>query len=386
MALVGQGHDMFLLYWKVPVTASKWCLEATMPRRGRRWKREPIPLDAYMRRRDVPRATRQQEQDAARQRAIQAYMALSTPAPLLFQMASAAPPGMLPAPLLLSGTNVLAMAAATVLSQYILRPLSSHEDAFDSVPFHLWRQGKHGHLDEELEAHAHEELQEEPEDELHERHRQEAHGEEPQAQPRGDAQEQPEEAQHEHVREDFASLFRVASLHDLQRLVRLLRLPATVTAHRPNGASTYSASNVDALALLLARLAFPGRLDDLRLRLRLNWSLGKLSPIIRATVLLLDERWSTRVLFDVRVFEDHDRLREFADAIKNAGCFKDCVGCIEGITLQLTKPGRRAGEEGVVLGLQDVLVSGRESQQCVRFQGIVTPDGMLASFFGPYPG
>lgn len=183
----------------------------------------------------------------------------------------------------------------------------------------------------------------------------------------------------------FAATFRVPSLVVLRRLVCALRLPDIIRGFRPIRAPgeprryTYCADALDALAVLLARLAFPGKLCSLKLQLDLDWSVAKLSAIIKATVLELHGTWRSRALFDERVFMDQERLNEFASAITRLGCpINNCVGFLDGTTFHITRPG---GEDLA----QAVFYSGHKRYHCLRWQGAITPDGMVSSFYGPCP-
>ena len=181
----------------------------------------------------------------------------------------------------------------------------------------------------------------------------------------------------------FAQMFRLPSINHLQRLAMLLRLPAEIHGVRSVNdqlQNTYRAEYVDALAVCLARLCLPGRLSDLKHRLQIDWSLGKISSIINATVLQLYNTWRGRVLFDDRVFENHHLLSQFAVAINRAGGrFHSCVGFIDGTTFHIARPG--GGDLQ-----QAVFYSGHKRCHVVRWQGVVTPDGMVASFYGPHQG
>jgi len=141
---------------------------------------------------------------------------------------------------------------------------------------------------------------------------------------------------------------------------------------------TFCARGLDALAVTLARLAYPCRLISLCEQLHLSWSEGKLSSIIAACINHIDTKFGDRVLYDTRVFTDHQRLAIFSAAIKNAGApFDSCPMFIDGTLVQICRPGH---------WLQGAYYSGHKRKHCLRFQGILTPDGMLASFYGPYPG
>lgn len=74
----------------------------------------------------------------------------------------------------------------------------------------------------------------------------------------------------------------------------------------PDGtvACTYVASGINALAVSLARLAFPGPLDSLREQLHSSWSVSKMSSIINATVHHLDRTFGNRILYDERLLQN----------------------------------------------------------------------------------
>lgn len=165
------------------------------------------------------------------------------------------------------------------------------------------------------------------------------------------------------------------------RLAAGLRLPDTIRAARvAQPRFTYVASSTDALAVTLARLAFPGKLAALKLQLHLDWSLAKISSIIKAIVLELFNTWRGRALFDERVFTDPARLDQFNQAITGAGCpVPHCIGFLDGTTFHIARPG---GDNFA----QAVFYSGHKRYHCLRWQGVITPDGMVVSFYGPCPG
>lgn len=181
----------------------------------------------------------------------------------------------------------------------------------------------------------------------------------------------------------FAVTFRVASYEQLCRLSACLRMPVFVNGERRLGdgttVHTYAASGLDALAVCLARLAFPGRLEPLLRQLHLSWSIGKLSSIITAAVRYLDRTFGNHVLFGDCFFNDTERLDRYAQALTDSGApFRSCVGFIDGTTFHICRP---SGE-----WVQAAFYSGHKRYHCMRWQGITMPDGMIASFYGPVPG
>jgi hypothetical protein len=172
----------------------------------------------------------------------------------------------------------------------------------------------------------------------------------------------------------FSFMFRLDSLAQLQQLVPLLRLPAVVRKHG------YVAQNIDALAVTLSRLAFPKRIGDLRHLLRLSWTAGKISSIVSATVESLMETWGELLEYDRRVFTNADRLRQFGAAVHAVGCpFVYFPAFIDGTVFHIARPG---GDPLV----QNGQFNGHYRSHCIRWQGVTTPDGMIAAFYGPVQG
>jgi hypothetical protein len=172
----------------------------------------------------------------------------------------------------------------------------------------------------------------------------------------------------------FVATFRLSSHTMLKRLVAALKFGELV---RCNG---YVAAPDEALAIALARLAYPGRLSDLQLKLSLRWSAAKMSSIIKAIVQTLAATWGRLVHLDIRVLRDKVRLQQFSQAIRNQGApFDNCFGFIDGTTFHIARPG--GGDL-----YQAVFYSGHKRMHNVRWQGVITPDGQLMSFYGPIAG
>lgn len=172
----------------------------------------------------------------------------------------------------------------------------------------------------------------------------------------------------------FASMFRVDSVATLVRLRTALLLGDRVVG---NG---YVSTSDNALALALARLAYPGRLSDLQLKLSLRWSPAKISSVINAVVKTLAGTWARLVHLDVRVLRDKPRMRRFAQAVADQGApFDNCFGFIDGTTFHIARPG---GNQM----FQAVFYSGHKRVHNVRWQGVTTPDGQIISFYGPIAG
>ncbi|XP_023933182.1 tetratricopeptide repeat protein 6-like [Lingula anatina] len=72
-----------------------------------------------------------------------------------------------------------------------------------------------------------------------------------------------------------------------------------------------------------------------------------------------------------------EEFQEFADAIHNKGApLKNCVGFVDGTVRPLCRP----------TFFQRVCYNGHKRVHAIKFQSIVTPDGLIANLFGPVEG
>lgn len=68
----------------------------------------------------------------------------------------------------------------------------------------------------------------------------------------------------------------------------------------------------------------------------------------------------------------------YAKRLEDAGAYLDrCVGCIDGTAIFVNRPGG---------GLQRACYSGNKRRHAVKFQNVVTPDGIFFHLFGPWEG
>lgn len=164
--------------------------------------------------------------------------------------------------------------------------------------------------------------------------------------------------------------------------------------------------------MTIARLSRPVTYRVLRQELRVDRSEGWFSAMFKFTVHFLHDRFQEIIHLDERIMGDPQRLEIFAEAIAAKGPYSSIVGFIDGIASRGFPVFRRkyavAGTK-IKIGrpdaqLQRVMYNGcrnsscfsssitpdpskgHKRMHCVLFQGVVTPDGMLVSFMGPYPG
>lgn len=133
--------------------------------------------------------------------------------------------------------------------------------------------------------------------------------------------------------EQFTAVFRFSCHADIVRLAETLQLPEMIT-YAPSGCH---ADRVTALAVLLARLSSPSRLDtEMQDRVHLHRSAGWFSAIINATAEEILKRWDHLLTCDSRWLPS--RASEFAAAIHRKGAPLDhIVGFVDGVTFKVCR-------------------------------------------------
>lgn len=129
-----------------------------------------------------------------------------------------------------------------------------------------------------------------------------------------------------------------------------------------------------ALCVVCARLAFPGRW--LLLADMFGRSIAWLSTVFTDTVLFLYESYSEMLQWHPRL--TYEKLQEFAVAIERVGGAQGVWGFIDGTF----RPHQRLQGQDA----QHLVFSGHKRAHRINYQAIVTPDGLISSLTGPWPG
>lgn len=167
---------------------------------------------------------------------------------------------------------------------------------------------------------------------------------------------------------DFKALSRFERV-DLLRLRKLLRIPDAV---KLNNGSTIDGDT--ALLITTRRLAYPCRLKDLSLLF--GRSVSDLSRCVEFVTELLFERWQHLLEFHESRF-GAEKLHSYAMVLQRAGCpIPNCVGFIDGTFRPICRPGRS----------QELLFSGHKRCHGLKFQSVITADGLISHLSGPYCG
>lgn len=163
--------------------------------------------------------------------------------------------------------------------------------------------------------------------------------------------------------------FRFEKQH-IGLLVQQLDIPDTI--HARNGTVV---GGLEGLCVLLRRMAYPCRLGDLcRVFER---PLCEISYICTHMLDLIYDRHN-HLLQDLnQAWLRPQQLRMFADAISAAGApMPNCWGFIDGTLRPICRP----------LYDQRHVFNGQKRTHGLKFQSVVTPDGMVANLYGPVEG
>jgi len=168
--------------------------------------------------------------------------------------------------------------------------------------------------------------------------------------------------------EDFLSLFRFLP-HNIVKLVSLLHLVVPFPRNR------LAVDSVECFCVVLRRLASPCRWYDM------EELFGRHAPalcvVFYATLEVLMRRWDP-LLSEWRVDFLRERAALYSTKIEEAGAYLDkCVGCIDVTTILVSRPGG---------GFQRACYSGHKRRHAIKFQSVITPDGLIAHLFGPWEG
>jgi hypothetical protein len=130
----------------------------------------------------------------------------------------------------------------------------------------------------------------------------------------------------------------------------------------------------DALCMLLARFTYPKRYSDLHLEF--GWTPERVSRITSVLCRLIVDRWQHLLTFDHHRLTPR-KLREYANIIrKKASPLHNCWGFVDGTVRPIARPVR----------MQRTVYNGHKRVHALKYHAIVTPDGIIAHFYGPVEG
>lgn len=164
---------------------------------------------------------------------------------------------------------------------------------------------------------------------------------------------------------------------ELLMLMELMGLSDIVTRERT------AATAIEALCVLLYRLAVPARWHDLSGFF--GRSASGLSNIFLHLLNNLDSRYENLAAFSSGIVSE--RLAVYADAIFVAGAPYPNVWCfIDGTVRGVCRPQPRkvCGKRKYLT--QQSVYNGHKRKHALKFQTLLTPDGLIAHLYGPFSG
>lgn len=155
--------------------------------------------------------------------------------------------------------------------------------------------------------------------------------------------------------------------HDIPHLAEVLQIPEVVTCYQ----GTVS-SGIEALCILLKRVAYPCRYSDM------IWRFGRPVPVLSmVSNHVLDYIFnlhSHRILNWNHNLLSPAKLQVYSDSIIAKGAaLQNCFGFIDGTVRPISRPGE----------LQRVVYNGHKRVHALKFQSVALPNGLIGNLFGP---
>ena len=157
---------------------------------------------------------------------------------------------------------------------------------------------------------------------------------------------------------------------DMGRLIQALQLPEVMyTAGRKKRWTA-----MEGMCVVLRRLSYPCRLKDL------EETFGRrrtdLSEIFNSTVLFLYNQWRDLLTTLAHPWLSPERLALYADAVADQCTLSNVWGFIDGTVRPICHP---------IIG-QRLFSNGHKRVHALKFQSVVSPDGMIVNIHGPFEG
>lgn len=157
---------------------------------------------------------------------------------------------------------------------------------------------------------------------------------------------------------------------ELPRLKEALRLPDKLVT--PSGTI---GSGIECLCILLRRLSYPNRLDDLSAFF--GRTKTELSMLFNITLDHVYREFGHLLSTLQQDLLRPEKLREYADAIHEKGApLTNCWGFIDGTARAIARPSRN----------QRQAYSGHKRVHALKFQSVMLPNGIVANMYGPLEG
>ncbi|OAD76008.1 hypothetical protein PHYBLDRAFT_186089 [Phycomyces blakesleeanus NRRL 1555(-)] len=172
--------------------------------------------------------------------------------------------------------------------------------------------------------------------------------------------------------DDCKFLFRF-TYQQMQQLVLLFGLKEKMF-FQENSRGKFSLSAIESVAILLHRLSYSSRLGDLAIFF--GRSESTLSPVFKELVCRLHLKFRAAMIFDYNQFKP-ENLERFSNAIyRKCQRVQHCIGFIDGTFVKVARPTDN----------QEQCYTGHYRAHGLKYQAVVTPDGITSSFYGPVVG
>lgn len=169
--------------------------------------------------------------------------------------------------------------------------------------------------------------------------------------------------------DDVAHMARF-SVEEIRELRAALQLPEIIRTQLEG----YTISGEDGLFLTLRRLSYPCRLRDISREFCMSKS--RVGAVFNFVINHLYETWNHLLGLHESRFRV-EQLRQYAQLTADAGSpIQRCVGFIDGTCRPICRPSKH----------QRLLFSGHKRVHALKFQSVVTPDGLISHLSGPYAG
>nr|XP_047145960.1 uncharacterized protein LOC124818887 [Hydra vulgaris] len=157
---------------------------------------------------------------------------------------------------------------------------------------------------------------------------------------------------------------------DLPHLLNIFRLPDVIKCTQGT-----ICRGMEALCIMLKRLAFPCRYTDLANTFGRNPT--EICLIFNTVIDHVYNKLSHKLLLWDQPMLQSNNLRQFADYIHGKGAPLDnCFGFIDGTVRRIARPKTN----------QRIVYNGHKRVHALKFQSIVVPNGMIANLAGPFEG
>ena len=158
--------------------------------------------------------------------------------------------------------------------------------------------------------------------------------------------------------------------NDIYLLHEMLGIPDDIVCY--NGTSV---DGIEAFCAYLKRFAYPCRYSDMISRF--GRSVQELCLVSNHIMNFIYDNHHHRLTQLNQTWLSPIKLQDYCNVIHNAGAaLANCWGFVDGTVRPVCRPGQH----------QRILYNGHKKVHSIKFQSVVTPNGLIANLFGPVEG